>query len=304
VPALVIGTRGSPLALRQTEMVVAALRAQVPDLAEPDAVEVRVVHTSGDRFLDRPLAELGGKGLFTKEIEEQLAAGAIDMAVHSLKDVPGILPEPFAFGAFLPREDPRDVLIGAEGIGALPAGAVVGTCSPRRAAQLLERRPDLAIVPLRGNVGTRMARLREGRVAATLLARAGLLRLGADPGPHRVLEPDELLPAIGQGVIAVECRRDDVKTLDLLARIDHLPTRTCVEAERAFLAALGGSCRTPIAGLCEIEGDRLFFRGLVAAPDGSRVWRVSGRAPAGEAAALGRDAGERLLRAVPELLSA
>ncbi|GBD42309.1 Porphobilinogen deaminase [bacterium HR39] len=304
MPVLVIGTRGSPLARRQTEMVVAALRAAVPELAEPDAIGIEVVRTSGDRFVDRPLAEIGGNGLFTREIEERLAAGLVDIAVHSLKDVPGILPEGLVFGAFLPREDPRDVLVGAEGLDALPRGARVGTSSPRRAAQLLERRPDLAIVPLRGNVETRIARVREGAVAATLLARAGLVRLGADPGTHRVLDASEMLPAVGQGVIAVECRADDVKTLDLVARIDHLPTRTCVEAERAFLAELGGSCRTPIAGLCEADGDRLLFRGLVAAPDGSRVWRVSGRAPAAEAAALGRDAGRRLVRAVPELLSA
>ncbi len=302
---LVVGTRGSPLALRQTELAVAALRRADPELAAADAVEIRVIRTSGDRFLDRPLAELGGKGLFTKEIEEALSEGVIDLAVHSMKDVPTALPAGLVIGAVLPREDVRDVLLTRDGVDLadLPPGAVVGTASLRRAAQVRAHRPDLRVVPLRGNVGTRLARLREGRVDATLLARAGLRRLGCDPGPHVVLEPEVMLPAVAQGAVGLECRDDDVKTLELLQRVDHLPTRTCVEAERACLAELDGSCRTPIAGLCTVEDGGYRFRALVAAPDGSEVWRAAART-GDDPRPLAREIGRRLRRAAPASLFA
>ncbi len=300
---LVIGTRGSPLALRQTDMVVAALRAAVPELRDEGAIRVRTIRTSGDRFLDRPLAEIGGKGLFTKEIEEALLTGAIHLAVHSLKDMPTVLPAGLTLGAVLPRADVRDVLLTRDGadLAALPPGAVVGTSSLRRAAQLRERRPDLRIVPLRGNVGTRLARLQEGRVDATLLARAGLQRLGLDPGPHVVLAPEVMLPAVAQGAIGLECRADDVKTLEFLQQIDHLPSRMCVESERACLAELDGSCRTPIAGLCIRTEGGYQLRALVAAPDGSQVWRASART-GGDPREMGREIGRRLRRAVPATL--
>ncbi len=284
---MTIGTRGSPLALAQAEMVRRALAAACPELAEPDAVAVRVIRTSGDRFLDRPLTEIGGKGLFTKEIEEALLAGEIQVAVHSMKDVPTELPAGLEIAACLPRADPRDAMIGPAdtALAGLPAGAVIGTASLRRAAQVRAMRPDLRIVNLRGNVQTRLRKVREGAITATFLAAAGLERLGLLGEANRLLDAEEMLPAVGQGAIGIEVRSDDRRTLDFLARIDHLDTRLCVEAERVFLAALDGSCRTPIAALCEMADGSVRFRGLLAEPDGSRVHRVQLR---GEAAAARR----------------
>ncbi len=289
---LTIGTRGSPLALAQAELVRRALAAACPELAAPEAVAVRVIRTSGDRFVDRPLTDIGGKGLFTKEIEEALLDGGIDIAVHSMKDVPTELPEGLVIAACLPRADPRDAMIGPAGVGLseLPPGAVIGTASLRRAAQVRALRPDLGIVNLRGNVQTRLDKVRRGEVAATFLAAAGLERLGLLDEADRLLDPEEMLPAVAQGAIGVEARRGDEATLDFLERIDHLDTRRCVEAERVFLAALDGSCRTPIAALCEFAAGRVCFRGLLAAPDGSRVQRVQLRGDAGAAAELAAEA--------------
>src|SRR5690242_16061995 len=271
-----IGTRGSPLALVQARMVREALAAADPDLAAEDAVEIRVVSTTGDRVRDRPLAEIGGKGLFTKEIEDGLLDGSLDLAVHSMKDVPTFLPAGLVIAATLPRADPRDALIanGTRRIADLPAGAVVGTASLRRAAQLLAARPDLRVVPLRGNVGTRLAKVKAGEVAATFLAMAGLVRLGLAEAASAPLEPAEMLPAVAQGAVGIETRADDDALHELLARVSHADTFRCMVAERAFLAALEGSCRTPIAALAELAGGRVRFAGLVARPDGTGLRRL------------------------------
>ena len=266
-----IGTRGSPLALAQTAETRHRLAAQGFD---PALLETVVIKTTGDSVLDRPLAEIGGKGLFTKEIDAAMLAGGIDLAVHSVKDLPTVLPEGIVLAAVLPRADPRDALIGVNsgGLAALPAGAVIGTASLRRGAQLLARRPDVTVVPLRGNVQTRLERVREGRVHATLLAMAGLGRLGMAHVAAAALSVDEMLPAVGQGAIGVTCRAGDADCRAWLARIDDAASSICVAAERAMLAVLDGSCRTPIAGLAEIDpADRLRLRGLVARPDGSTV---------------------------------
>ncbi len=297
-PKLRIGTRGSPLARAQAEAVRAALAAAHPDLAGPDAMAVRVIRTTGDKVRDRALAEIGGKGLFTKEIEEALLAGAIDIAVHSMKDMPTWLPAGLVIAGQLAREDARDALIagGATSIAALPRNAVVGTASLRRKAQLLMRRPDLQVVLFRGNVHTRLRKLAAGEVDATLLAVAGLKRLGMlERAGASVLDPAEMLSAVGQGAICVECRAGDDRVRALVAPINHAPTESAVVCERAMLAALDGSCRTPIAGYAEIDGDGgLYLRGLVARPDGSAAHQTSRRGPASDAAALGTDAGREL----------
>ncbi len=293
-----IGARASPLARAQAEEVRQRLCAAHPDLAEPGAVEIEAIKTTGDRVLDRPLADIGGKGLFTKEIEEALLAGAVDIAVHSMKDVPTWLPDGLVVACLPPREDPRDVLLaaGAATIAALPAGALVGTASLRRKAQLLMGRPDLKVAPVRGNIHTRLRKLAAGEVDAMLLALAGLRRLGLDGKlDAAVLDPSEMLPAVGQGAIGVECRDRDDRVRALLAPVNHAPTAAAVGAERALLAELDGSCRTPIAALAEIDGDDiLHLRGLVAKPDGSASHTASRRGPAADATALGADAGREL----------
>jgi hydroxymethylbilane synthase len=296
-----IGTRGSPLALVQARMVREALAAADPDLAAEDAVEIRVVSTTGDRVRDRPLAEIGGKGLFTKEIEDGLLDGSLDLAVHSMKDVPTFLPAGLVIAATLPRADPRDALIanGTRRIADLPAGAVVGTASLRRAAQLLAARPDLRVVPLRGNVGTRLAKVEAGEVAATFLAMAGLVRLGLAAAASAPLEPAEMLPAVAQGAVGIETRADDEALHELLARVSHAETFRCVVAERAFLAALEGSCRTPIAALAELAGGRVRFAGLVARPDGTGLRRLDREGPEADAEAIGAVAGAELRGVLP-----
>src|SRR6267154_6427783 len=272
VPLLKLGTRGSKLALTQAGLVRDALAAAVPALAAPDAIEIVPIKTTGDVIQDRPLSEAGGKGLFVKEIEEALLAGRIDAAVHSMKDMPTAQPPGLVIAAFLPREDARDVLIAGDvkRIADLRQGAVVGTSALRRRAQLLYRRPDLQIVNLRGNVDTRLAKRAAGIVEATILALAGLKRLGVAHVGTPVPE-DEMLPAVGQGAVCIECRADDPRTRAWLAAIDHKPTATCVAAEHAMLAVLDGSCRTPIAGHAVLSGDSLHLRGLIVKPDGSEL---------------------------------
>jgi len=300
-----IGTRGSPLALAQAAETAARLKAAWPALEAEDAISIVTVKTTGDRVRDRPLAEIGGKALFAKELENALLEGAIDLAVHSLKDLPSILPDAFALAAVLPREDPRDVLIGAAGGGLaeLARGARVGTCSPRRAAQLLMRRPDLVIAPLRGNVETRLAKLRAGEMAATLLGQAGLNRLGLrDLGT--ALAPAEFLPAATQGAIGLEIRKDDARTGGLVAALNHEESWQRALAERGCLAALGGSCHTPVAALAEIQGERLSLQTLFLLPDGSLPLRREVSGPAAEAEALGREVGQSLrLEATPAHLA-
>ena len=291
-----IGTRGSPLALIQAATVRDRLAATHPALA--DAIAIEIIRTTGDRVRDRALSEIGGKGLFTKEIEEALVAGAIDLAVHSMKDMPTWQPDRLAIVCQLEREDPRDALIArdAGSIAGLRRGAVVGTTSLRRRAQLLMARPDLEMVLFRGNVDTRLKKLAAGEVDATLLAMAGLRRLGLVGRAKAIaLEPDEMLPAVGQGVICIECRAGDDATRTLLAPLNHQATETAVSAERAFLAALDGSCRTPIAGFAEIYGaGTIHFRGLIARPDGSESHAAARSGPVSDAAALGADAGAEL----------
>jgi hydroxymethylbilane synthase len=297
-PLLRIGTRGSKLALTQTGLVRDALAAAHPALAAPGAIEIVVIKTTGDAIQDRPLSEAGGKGLFVKEIEEALLSKRIDIAVHSMKDMPTAQPADLAIVAFLPREDARDVLIAGDikRIADLKKGAIVGTSALRRRAQLLMRRPDLQIVTLRGNVDTRLAKRDAGVVEATLLALAGLKRLGLGHVGTPVPE-DEMLPAVGQGAVCIECRRDDSATRALLAAINHAPTEIAVAAEHAMLAVLDGSCRTPIAGHAVITTDgALHLRGLIAKPDGSQLIATERRGDMADAAALGRDAGQELLR--------
>jgi len=302
-PPIRIGTRGSPLALVQARQAAARLEAAHPGLA----TELVPIRTTGDRVTDRPLAAIGGKGLFTKELEEALLDGRIDLAVHSMKDMPTVLPDGLEIACLLEREDPRDALICPRSatVAGLPRGAVVGSASLRRQAQLLHRRPDLRLVPLRGNVETRLAKLAQGEEDATLLAVAGLKRLGLLDRASGILAPEEILPAVAQGAIGLESRRGDARLGALLQAIDHRATAVCVAAERGLLAALDGSCRTPIAALATLDGDTVGLRGQVLAPDGSEVVETVRRGAAADAARLGRDAGEELKRrAGPKFLAA
>ena len=292
VTALRLGTRNSPLAMAQAEEARDRLIAAHRGLA----IEIVPVTASGDKIQDRPLAEIGGKALWTKELDHWLMNGEIDFAVHSLKDVETIRPAAIAIAAILPREDVRDVLIGAESIRALPQGARVGTSAPRRAAQLLHARPDCTVVMFRGNVATRLAKLAAGEADATLLARAGLNRLDA-AGTGHPLAADEWLPAPGQGAIAIECRADDTATRAILSAIDDLPSRHAVFAERALLAGLGGNCHSPIAVLTTAEGSELILRAAIYSPDGAEKVEATTRFAAGDPAGPARLAAELLNRA-------
>ncbi len=293
MPRLVIATRGSKLALAQAQEVARALRGAEAGLS----VELVVVKTTGDKILDVPLAKVGGKGLFVKEIEDALLAGRADVAVHSMKDMPAELPQGLCLAAVSRRQDVRDVLAGpgVDGLAGLPWGARVGTSSLRRQAQLLHRRPDLEIVPIRGNVQTRLRKLEEENLAAVVLAQAGLVRLGLDEVPRVVLEAEEFLPAVGQGALGIETRRDDQATRRRVAALDHMPTARAVAAERAFLARLEGGCQVPIAGHARYRDGRVELSALVASLDGARLVRGQGQAPADEAEDLGRRVAEQVL---------
>ena len=292
---LLIGTRGSPLALWQAEHVRALLMA-AHGFGEND-IELSKITTSGDRISDKPLRDFGGKGLFTKEIDEALLSGAIDLAVHSMKDLPTVLPEGIVVAAVLPRADVRDAFIStrAPSLAELPADSVVGTSSLRRASQVKRLRPDLRIIDLRGNVETRLRKLKEGVADATLLAMAGLIRLGLAAEVTSILSTDEMLPAVAQGAIGIAARSDDERTRALLAKLNDARSATGVACERAFLARLDGSCKTPIAGLAEIDDGVLRFRGLILTPDGSEWHDIELTGEAEHARALGTDAGEELL---------
>ena len=290
-----IGARGSPLAQAQG----AGVRDRLLEAGAAEAAEIIAIRTSGDRIQDRTLAEAGGKGLFTKEIDQALLDGGIDLAVHSMKDVPTWLPDGLALPCMLEREDPRDAFISAAApsLEGLPSGAVVGTASLRRQAQILHRRPDLVVVPFRGNVETRLGKLGAGEADATMLALAGLKRLGLAHVATRVMEADEILPAVGQGAIGVMCRADDGRASSALAALNHPRTMERVTAERAMLEVLDGSCRTPIAALAEVDGGgAMRLRGLIASPDGARVHETERRGPTAEAGSMGRDAGRELLK--------
>jgi len=289
-----IGTRGSPLALAQAREVQNRLAAAC-GLAVA-RIEIKTIRTTGDMIQDRPLTEAGGKGVFTKEIEEALLAGTIDLAVHSSKDLPAALPKGLLLAAFLPREDARDAFISrkAKTLRDLWPGAVVGTASPRRQALLKRLRADLAIVPLRGNVETRLRKIEAGDADATVLAVAGLKRLGLMAAATTVFDIEEFLPAVGQGAIGIETRADDAATRTLVAAIDDPDTASAVTAERAFLAALDGSCRTPIAGHAHVANGTLHFRGMIVTPDGGEALEVTRDGRREQAAALGADAGQDL----------
>jgi hydroxymethylbilane synthase len=297
-PRIRLGTRRSPLAMAQAEEARSRLCAA--HRWDDGAVQLVPVEASGDKIQDRPLAEIGGKALWTRELDLWLAEGKIDAAVHSLKDVETIRPAELTIAAVLPRADKRDVLLGAASIHALPQAAVVGTSAPRRAAQLLHARPDCRVVPFRGNVATRLAKLAAGEAQATFLAAAGLQRLGQHGAGH-ALGTDEWLPAPAQAAIAVECRADDAPTREWLAAIDHAPSRAEVMAERALLAALGGSCHSPIAVLCDLADDELAMRAAIYTPDGAEMVSGEARFLASDLEGPGRLAADLLGRASPAL---
>lgn len=289
-----IGTRGSLLALWQANFIKDLLLAVRPDLH----TEIRIIKTTGDRNLDSPLSEIGGKGIFVKEIEEALLSEEIEIAVHSMKDLPAVLPDGLVIGAVAPRHDPRDALVsnGNLRLGDLPDGARVGTGSLRRAAQLLNRMPGLRIVPIRGNVETRLRKLREGEdYDAILLAAAGLGRLGLSGEASEIIPADVMVPAPGQGIIAVECREGDGGTRDIISMINHARTWTAGSAERAFLRRLGGDCNIPAGCYAEPDGDSIEVTGILASPDGKTVIRERTSGAAGDAEGIGLRLAELIL---------
>ncbi len=299
-----VGTRGSPLAVTQTDIFMARLAQFCPVLRLEDVFRQEIIRTTGDRVQDRSLAEIGGKGLFAKEIHEALAMGRVDFAVHSLKDLETDLPPGIVLACTLQREDARDALVlgphcltpdPADPFGALPPGAVIGTNSMRRQAQLLHARPDLQMVLLRGNVGPRIEKVRRGDCSATLLALAGLRRLGLESAASVVLDPDSMVPSAGQGIVGITARASDEDLRELLALIEDPAARAVSTAERALLAALDGSCRTPIGGHARLLGDgRLHLTGLVARPDGSFLLKRSVHGAREDAARLGAELGASL----------
>ncbi len=298
-----IATRKSPLAVWQAEHVAAALRAAHPGLA----VELVGMTTKGDKILDTPLAKIGGKGLFVKELEQGMLDGRADIAVHSMKDVPVELPEGLHLPVIMEREDPRDAFVSNRwaSLEELPAGARVGTASLRRQCQLMELRPDLEYLPLRGNVNTRLKKLDAGEYDAIILAAAGLLRLGLAGRIRALLDPAQSLPAIGQGAIGIECRVDDERVNELIAPLHHQPTALRVAAERAMNERLEGGCQVPIAGHAVLEEDELWLRGLVGSLDGRTILRAEIRGPARDATGLGVIVADRLLaEGADEILAA
>ena len=295
-PLVRIGTRGSPLALWQANETRRRLGDVHPELTADDAVEIVVIRTSGDKLQQGALTDVGGKGLFTKEIEEAMLEGSIDIAVHSMKDVPTWFPDGLMIDCLLPREDPRDALI-APAVGSiadLPEGVTVGTASLRRKALLLHRRPDLKVVPLRGNVDTRLGKVAAGEVDATFLALAGLIRLGREDVGATPIAADEMLPAVCQGIVGIEQRQDDDRVAALLAPLNDAETADRAAAERTLLAGLDGSCRTPIAALADITGNDMYFRAAIVRPDGSELIETERRGVVADAAAMGDDAADEL----------
>jgi len=295
-----IGTRGSPLALAQAYETRARLMAAF-DLPE-EAFNIVVIKTTGDKIIDRPLKEIGGKGLFTREIEQDMLSGKIDIAVHSMKDMPVQQPDGLMLDTYLPREDVRDAFIALDGgkLIDLPQGATVGTSSLRRKAQLLNYRPDLNIVEFRGNLQTRLKKLGDGVAEATFLAMAGLKRLKMDDVPRTAIEVTEMLPAVAQGAIGIERRVDDMRSAAMLEAIHDGPTGQRLSAERAFLAALDGSCETPIGGLAVLDGGTVKLRGEILRVDGSEVLRDAGDAPIEDGAALGTHMAQNLRSQAPD----
>ncbi len=288
-----VGTRGSKLALAQTNWVIGKIREKHPGLE----IETVIIKTKGDKITDVPLAKVGGKGLFVKEIEEALLRHDIDLAVHSMKDVPTELPEGLEIAIIPERESPYDVLISRNGKGLsdLPKGAKVGTSSLRRAAQIRARYPELTIENLRGNLDTRLRKLAEGLYDAIIVAEAGLLRLGLGDTPRERLSPEVMLPAIGQGALAIEVRRDDAELKEALSFLHHKETAVCVAAERAFLAALGGGCQVPLAAHAVLEDGKLLLKALIADPEGRTILRDRAAGSPSQAEEMGRSLAETLL---------
>lgn len=307
VDPLKIGTRGSPLAMAQAHEVRDLLIKHYPELGVVGAIEIVKISTTGDQVQDRALSEVGGKGLFSKEIDAAQLDGRIDIAVHSMKDLETHLVAGIELTAALEREDVRDVLITnkASGLDQLPPGSLVGTSSLRRQAQILHRRPDLKVSLFRGNVQTRLRKLAEGEADATLLALAGLNRLGKTDVATEILEPEVLLPAVAQGAIGITCRHGDEKIAALVRKLNHAPTMVRVSSERALLDALDGSCRTPVGGLAEYQADgSLRLRALVAKADGNEVYKTERAGPASDGVRMGEDAGQELKsRAGPDIFS-
>jgi len=293
-----IGTRGSPLALAQAYLTRKLLIESFPELAEEGALEICVMKTQGDMILDKSLMELGGKGLFTKELDTSLLANEVDICVHSMKDVPTWLPDGTVLPCNLEREDTNDAFIAGDSsvasISDLPDNAVIGTASLRRQAQLMAKNPTFKCVNFRGNVQTRLRKLDDGVVDATLLAIAGLKRMDMAGCATSVLEWDEMLPAVAQGAIGIQCRSDDERSLKYIDALNHKETKSCVDCERAFLAALDGNCKTPIAGQARIVNGEMLFRGLIAMPDGSELYETNSSGKVEDAAEIGTKAGEEL----------
>jgi len=295
-PSLIIGSRGSPLALTQSETIRAAIIAT--GLVAADDVAVEAIRTSGDRIADRPLRDVGGKALFTKEIEAAMMEGRVHIAVHSLKDVETIMPDGLALAAVPERVDPRDALIAEDGmtLDTLPHGAVFGTSSLRRQSQVLARRPDIRVQLLRGNVGTRIDKVRSGEITASALAIAGLKRLGRAQDAAGIIDPEIMLPAAGQGMLGLQTRRGDDRMLELLSHLNHPESFAAAQAERAMLEAVGGDCYTPIGGYATIEDGRMTLRGRLLSPDGTKVFEARREGLLADAYAMGRDAGQELRR--------
>jgi len=298
IKPLRIGTRGSPLALAQAYETRRRLIENFPELEEDGAIEICVMKTQGDMILDKSLMELGGKGLFTKELDTALLGNEVDICVHSMKDVPTWLPEGTVLPCNLPREDTNDAFITANGeikkIADLPDNSVIGTASLRRQAQILAQNPTLKCVNFRGNVQTRLRKLDDGVVDATLLAIAGLKRMEMQDCATAVLDWDEMLPAVAQGAIGIQCRSDDERSLKYINALNHMDTHVCVNCERAFLEALDGNCKTPIAGQARIVDGQILFRGLIAMPDGSLKYETEKSGAIEDAVKIGREAGEEL----------
>lgn len=293
-----IGTRGSKLARTQTEIAVRRLAEIYPDLPPPEVVPIK---TTGDQVQDRPLADIGGKGLFAKEIEIAILAGELDFAVHSLKDLETLLPDGLDIAAVLPREDPRDALVSplADSLSELPGGARIGTTSVRRRAQVLAGRPDCVVAAMRGNINTRLEKLASGEADAVILALAGLKRLDISGQNINPIDVDTMLPSAGQGVVALQCRAEDEDLLEVLGAVNDPDSNLTSAAERALLAALDGSCRTPIGGLAQLVDGDIWLRANVALPDGSRIFRAEGRADPEDGVRLGAELGEQLRAAAP-----
>jgi len=298
VTPLRIGTRGSPLALAQAYETRERLIEKFPELDADGAIEICVMKTQGDMILDKSLMELGGKGLFTKELDTALLGNEVDICVHSMKDVPTWLPEGTILPCTLPREDTNDAFIYKDGsvktINDLPDNSVIGTASLRRQAQLMAKNPTLKCVNFRGNVQTRLRKLNDGVVDATLLAIAGLKRMDMDECATSILDWDEMLPAVAQGAIGIQCRSDDERSLKYITALNHPETLACVTCERGFLEALDGNCKTPIAGQARIVDGKIKFRGLIAMPDGSQKFEIESEGEISDAVDIGRKAGETL----------